>query len=217
MAIYVDLVRHGETILNALGIYQGQSQNVSLSEEGRLQVRNLAQRLSTRTYAAIYSSPLKRAKETAEIIAATRKERLVITAVPELAELDHGVIGGMRNDEIQREYPAQWKEWKQCPLSTKPAFPGGQNPIEEMAKAMARLQDISLQHASGERILCVTHGAKIHLIILSVLGCPDAYHAISVPNCGMVTIQLVHPAHSDAPHTKLFFGEPESEEHQTPP
>src|SRR6185436_9362130 len=84
-------LRHGETEVNRLGLVSGQS-DVELNETGWRQARAAAQRLRGRGIGAIYSSPLKRARDTAGCAAAVLGVEIVI--VPQLAERNWGELEG---------------------------------------------------------------------------------------------------------------------------
>ena len=102
MATFVYLVRHGETVWNAEGRLCGSS-DIPLSPIGQQQAQRLAQRLRSVPLAAIYSSPLRRTRQTAETIAALHN--LPVHPVPELSEIDYGDWEGMAVDELARRFP----------------------------------------------------------------------------------------------------------------
>src|SRR5262245_6041502 len=95
------LVRHGATPLTAEDRYSG-ADGVDLSDEGRRQVQALAERLGKRPIRAVYSSPLSRTFETAEILA--RPHGLGIGKRDGLREISHGHWEGLTRSEVERRF-----------------------------------------------------------------------------------------------------------------
>jgi len=211
MAIEVDLVRHGESIFNALGIYQGASQDSSLSETGIRQAENLARKLALRNYAGIYSSPLKRALNTARIIRQKQPHPPLIYTEEWLKELDHGDIGSMRVRDIKKNYPNEWDLWKRAPAKTSPHFPGGQILPQEAEMACKRLNFLISLWGNGSKILIVSHGAKIKIIVMKILNCLPSFHSLVIKNCGLITLSFSEkmPCHGRPPiyDIKVLMGE----------
>lgn len=190
MAVEVDLVRHGESIFNALGIYQGANQDSSLSETGIKQAESLAEKLASRNYAGIYSSPLKRALGTAKIIRQKQPSCPLIYAEDWLEEFDHGSIGGARIRDIKNIYPKEWESWKRCPAKTSPHFPGGQILTQEAEIAVKRLNFLVSLWGDKSKILIVSHGAKIKIMVMKILNCLPSFHNLVLKNCGLITLSF---------------------------
>lgn len=190
MAIEVDLVRHGESIFNALNIYQGASQDSSLSETGIKQAERLARKLALRNYAGIYSSPLKRAFNTAKIIRQKQQNSPFIYKEDWLKEFDHGDIGAVRVGDIKKNYPNEWDLWKRAPAKPSPHFPGGQILPQEAEMAYRRLNCLVSSWYDGSKILVVSHGAKIKLIVMKILNCLPSFHSLVIQNCGLITLSF---------------------------
>lgn len=159
------LVRHGESEANAAGILQGQLDAFGLTARGRLQSVQVAQQLTREARAdLLLSSPLRRARETAEILGATLG--LSPTYAPELQEYDFGVASGMTSAEIARRWPEFAHVVRQGPpgayakllFDTRPTIPGE----EGMPRFLRRLHDLleRLQAQGGGTVL-VTHGGAI--------------------------------------------------------
>ena len=108
MATTVLLVRHGETKWNALGKFQG-CKDIELSDEGIFQANFLRNRLEN-SFDYIYSSPLKRALNTANIICSNMEINTVIA--PALREIDFGAWEGLTINEIKELYPDNFKIWR---------------------------------------------------------------------------------------------------------
>ncbi|HEU0337127.1 MAG TPA: histidine phosphatase family protein, partial [Gaiellaceae bacterium] len=96
------LARHGETDWNREGRFQGHA-DPPLNDLGRAQARELADRLAREPLAAVYASPLRRAYETAEIVAATHD--LPLRSVAGLREVDVGSWSGLTRSEIEARFP----------------------------------------------------------------------------------------------------------------
>ena len=110
------LVRHGATPFTAEDKFSG-AENVFLSDEGRDQVGRLAQRLADDDINAIYSSPLDRTKETAEIIA--RPHSLTPILKDGLREISHGHWEGMTRNEVEARYGDEYTAWESDPSRSR--------------------------------------------------------------------------------------------------
>ncbi|MGH7917803.1 MAG: histidine phosphatase family protein [Candidatus Binataceae bacterium] len=120
------LVRHGETVGNSSVRYHGRT-DVALSELGRAQIRAAAQRLQEaglRHFAPVFTSPLKRAVESARIIAG---ERAALIELGDFAEVDFGIFEGLTADEIQQCHPIEFAQWNRDRLAPHYAYPGGES------------------------------------------------------------------------------------------
>ena len=164
MTTRVMLVRHGATILSAEDRFAGAS-DVPLGDEGRMQAERLAQRLATDSIAAIYASPLRRAQETATILA--RPHNMTVTALDDLREIDHGRWEGLRREEAASMYPEEYAAWQHDPFTFSPTGgEPGQHVLERGLRAFKQIVDAH----PGEPILVVSHKATIRLVIAHVLG-----------------------------------------------
>lgn len=158
------LVRHGVTEWNALMKFQGHT-DVPLSPEGREQAQLLARRLAGEDIQGFYASDLKRAQETAKIIAAPHG--LNIEKVPDLRELNFGAWEGMTSKEIKESFASEVKLWWDNPLSTR--VPGGET-LEEMVKRNVTALKRIVEANSDKKVVVVSHGGSIRSIVASVLG-----------------------------------------------
>jgi probable phosphoglycerate mutase len=158
------LVRHGATVLNAEDRFAGSS-DVPLGEEGKMQVERLAQRLANDPIAAIYGSPLRRARETATILA--RPHNMPVTVLDDLREIDHGRWEGLRREDAAAMYPEEYASWQHDPFTFAPT--GGEPGQHVLERGLRAFQQIVLAHP-GRSVLVVSHKATIRLIIAHVLG-----------------------------------------------
>ncbi|GAB2224015.1 hypothetical protein Drorol1_Dr00004761 [Drosera rotundifolia] len=152
------LVRHGETDWNALGKLQGQL-DVDLNEVGRQQAVAVAERLSTEPHvSAVYSSDLKRAYETAEIIAA-KCGALKVIRDPTLRERHLGYLQGHVYSELNRLKPEAYRAF--ISAKSDQEIPGGGESIDQLyQRCTSSLQRIAEKHR-GERVIVVSHGGVI--------------------------------------------------------
>ena len=164
------LVRHGATELSAEDRFAG-AVDVLLSDTGRDQARKLGKRLANEQISAVYSSPMKRTVETAQLIVGEKK--LPIKTMPELREIAHGRWEGRKRSEVEKEFNTEYVRWEEDPYTFAPE--GGESGLEVTARALPSLLKIVGQH-EGTTILVVSHKATIRLLISSLLGFdPRAY------------------------------------------
>ena len=158
------MVRHGATVVSAEDRFAGAS-DVALSDEGREQVRQLAERLRNEKIAAVYASPLGRTIETAQILAAPHK--LEVQTRDGLREISHGRWEQMTRREVEEKYPDEAAEWEKDPYTFAPV--GGESGLAVTARALPVLVELVRKHP-GENILVVSHKATIRLLLSSLLG-----------------------------------------------
>jgi alpha-ribazole phosphatase len=158
------LVRHGQTLWNHISRYQGHS-DIDLSDTGRNQASLLSQRLATVSLQAVYASDLKRALDTARIVA--EPHGLDVQALPQLREINFGAWEGLTYKEIESRYPEIASNWYSSPGSTR--IPGGETFQELMERAYSTVTDLARKHDPGA-IAVVTHGGAIRSIICALLG-----------------------------------------------
>jgi broad specificity phosphatase PhoE len=147
------LARHGETDWNREWRFQGHA-DPPLNETGRAQAAELSDALAREELAAVYSSPLRRAFETAEVVA--RAHGLEPVAVDALREVDIGSWQGLTRAEVETRFPEQYARW----LDHGQGWEDGET-YEQMGKrVVAALLELVAAH-EAERILAVTHGGPI--------------------------------------------------------
>jgi broad specificity phosphatase PhoE len=178
------LVRHGETDHNKHNIMQGHL-DVPLNDTGRAQAKHLARYLAARyPLEHIYSSPLRRAYATAEIIAA--KQQCPITAVAELRELDVGLWQGLTLEEGRVTHPTVWENLHADTLYTR--RPGGESYWDLYQRTTAWLAGEVPRHSSGT-VCLVTHGGCVRTLLAYALSAPPELFsfasALTVDNTGL--------------------------------
>ncbi|MEY4550338.1 MAG: hypothetical protein RL685_6533 [Pseudomonadota bacterium] len=158
------LVRHGATSRTAEDRFSG-DHGVDLSEEGRTQVRALAERLRQVQIHAAYASPLERTRETAELLA--EPHQLQVTLRDGLREIGHGHWEGLTRAEVEVRFPQEYSSWEIDPLTYAPE--GGESGISVLARALPVLRELVLAHPT-DTVLVVSHKATLRLLLASLLG-----------------------------------------------
>jgi len=158
------LIRHGETEFSGDDIFGG-SKDVDLNGEGRRQINCLARRLSNENIAAIYCSALRRAIETASILAEPLK--LTPQIRMGLREIHHGHWEPMKEVEVMRCFPEEYAAWQEDPFTFAPE--DGETGLEVLTNALPVIREIVTNH-SGQTVAVISHEATLKLILSSVLG-----------------------------------------------
>jgi 2,3-bisphosphoglycerate-dependent phosphoglycerate mutase len=164
---YVTFLRHGESVGNQENRFQGQA-DFPLTDKGRSQAQALAEHWQAGgvTFDRCITSPLLRAKETAEIVSAALN--VPLEADPLWLEMNNGRLAGMRDDEID------WDEHKFLTPYTR-LGETGESRLEVFLRAGRGIQAI-LDRAPG-RYLVVSHGGILNMAMYSILSiAPQAHH-----------------------------------------
>ena len=149
------LARHGQTDWNRDGIWQGQA-DPPLNALGRHQARALAEKVSRWPVEAVYASDLRRARETADIVAAVLGLPVIVD--PSLRESDVGSWTGLTNAEIAQRFPG----WEYHDGESREAF---------QARVVAAAERIARAH-EGKTVLVVAHGGVVRALQRHALGEP---------------------------------------------
>ncbi len=175
MGFRVILLRHGSTRWNRERRYQG-CVDTPLSEEGRAQVDALAGLLAHRELAAVYASPLGRARETAAVIA--NRHRLPVRVTPEFREICLGLWEGLTIAGVEARFPDAFAAWRDHPHTV--AIPDGERLDQVRERVLQGLGQLGAAHQGGT-VCLVSHGVAIRLLILDALGLtPERLWSISV-------------------------------------
>jgi probable phosphoglycerate mutase len=157
-------VRHGATQLTAEDRFSGAT-GVDLSDEGRHQVQRLAERLGGDDVKAVYSSPLGRTVETAQILA--RPHRLTPILRDGLREISHGRWEGLTRREVEERYPDEYSAWEADPFTFAPE--DGESGVAVLARALPVVREVVVTHPD-QLVVVVSHKATLRLILSSLLG-----------------------------------------------
>ena len=161
------LARHGQSVSNAVRRFQG-VQDVALSDLGARQAEALGQAIRRLPIAAVYTSPLERARRTAEIAAAGLG--VPLTPVDDLRELSLGDWEGRTVEEIRALPGDPYEQWVRDPVACLP--PGAEPLPEVQARVVSAMADIAARHPNGQQVLVVCHGGVISAYLAHCLGLP---------------------------------------------
>ncbi len=175
------LARHGETEWNRVGRWQGHA-DPPLNDTGRRQAAALADMLEGDGISAIYSSDLRRARETARIVGA--RLGLEVTEDPALREIDVGSWSGLTRDEVRTRFPEGFARWVEGQIGHD-----GET-REELARRVVGAVDAVVLSHPGTSVLVVTHGGAIRAIRRHAAGEPGD----PLANCATVELRLPPPA-----------------------
>jgi broad specificity phosphatase PhoE len=179
------LVRHGETTWNVEGRYQGQA-DPPLSERGRAQAEATAQKLADQGLQVLYSSPLRRASETAQIIAL--RLGLSVGYDPRLMEINQGEWEGMLVTDIEQHWPALFSRWVHDPWLV--TLPGGESLSQLQMRVLAAVADMVARHPE-QRIGVVTHKMPIAIIKIHRQGLePERIWELFPANAAWEEVQI---------------------------
>jgi broad specificity phosphatase PhoE len=177
------LARHGETDDNREPIRVQGFTDTPLNSTGRRQAAGLAARLEPLGLRSLWSSDLKRARETAEIVGA--RLGLPVQVDARLREANRGRWEGRRFIDIERECPDLYAAWRRAGASFR--FPGGESLLEQAQRVIAALE--AIRAFSEPPALVVSHGGSIRVVLCQrdPRGL-DAFHDFSVPNVSVVEL-----------------------------
>ena len=159
------LIRHGETSWNWERRIQGCRSDTELSQRGKEQAEKIALLLGKQKVDAIYSSPLKRAMDTAQAIA--QAYGLEVNVAPELREIDAGELEGLFEDELGKRYEGFWREWRKGSPSLP--LPGGESLEGLQRRAWGEIERMMERHPN-EIVAVVSHLFANLAIICQALG-----------------------------------------------
>lgn len=161
------LIRHARSTWNAQGRWQGQA-DPPLDDIGLKQAKALAQHLRSERLLAVYSSPLHRARQTAEAVAA--EHGLQVNLDDRLKERNVGQWSGLTEAQVREQFPEQFAPgwWLTGP-------PGGESQVELNARTMAVFAEVVAAHPEGS-VAVVSHGGSLNAYVLTALGVPLGHH-----------------------------------------
>lgn len=149
MKLYV--TRHGETPYNVENLICGIS-DIELNDHGKVQARKIAEKLKNENIDIIYASPLKRAKETADIISGEINKNVMIDE--RLHEIDFGIFEGM---------PGMTPEFREVKKNHAMRYPQGEKLFEVVQRVYNFLDEVNEKY-KDKTLLVVCHGGIVRVI-----------------------------------------------------
>jgi broad specificity phosphatase PhoE len=183
------LVRHGATDWNLEHRCQGSSDR-ELSEVGVLQAEQIADVFRHENIQAIYSSNLRRARQTAQVI--SRHHNLPVLTEEDVRELDHGELEGLTFNQIKESYGDFLTRWRSEPADLQ--VPGGEKLADVAARAWNGLNQIVERHPGAESILVVSHNFPILSIVCRITKTPlNNYRTFHLEPCSLTRLRYDNP------------------------
>ena len=183
MTMRLHLIRHGETTSNAEGRLQGHLDE-PLSDRGEREAGLLAEKLAGMRIAALYASPLKRARSTADTI--SDRLSLEIQERDFLMERDVGELSGLTGDEIGEQYPA-WRERRYL-VNAGDIVPGYKRDEVFDERVIPNIFALTEAHEEQE-IAVVTHGGVIAAFCRHTLGI-TIRRSMDISNASITTFRI---------------------------
>lgn len=177
MNTIIYLVRHGETDWNTSGKFQGCT-DIPLNENGILQAKLLSERFKG-DFDCIYSSPLKRAFDTAKIIAGNKNTLPLIAH--EMREINFGEWEGLTTKGIASNYPTEFGKWIKDEVEAP--LIGGDGSIRAASIRAEKAVQAIAEANSGKKILIVSHGGIIKAALIGIFKWKmTMYHKLLLGN-----------------------------------
>lgn len=178
------LIRHATNDMMGSGILAGWMPGVHLNAQGRAEAEALARRLAQVEIAAIYASPLERALETAEIVAAPHT--LPVTARERLGEVRCGRWTGQKIERLRRR--RLWRQIQIAPSISR--FPGGESMAEVQMRMCAELESLCAAHPH-QTVAVVSHADPIKAVVAFYVGLPlDLFQRLMVGPASLTVLEL---------------------------
>ena len=179
------LVRHA-TCAPVGRALAGRASGIELSEAGRQQASALAERLSGCGAVAVYASPLERAMQTAQALAA--RLRVPVTPLDGLLELDVGAWTGRTIAALDRDGGDEWKRFNSYRSGTR--APSGELQLEAQTRAVRAVLRLAERHEANT-VVAVTHADIIRAILGHALGVPiDLQHRLEIAPASVSVVEF---------------------------
>ena len=181
--VTIFLIRHGTTDQTGVAI-SGRRRGVHLNPHGREQALGLARHLGAQPINRIYTSPLERARETAEPLA--KALGLQIRVEPALTDIDFGPWSGQTLAAL--ELLDDWKRWNRFRSSLR--IPNGELMTEVQGRMMHQMERLLLKHPN-ETVIVVSHADPIRSVLAHFLGVPlDLLHRIEISPASVSVLEV---------------------------
>ncbi|MGR3741951.1 histidine phosphatase family protein [Companilactobacillus sp. DQM5] len=163
-------IRHGKTQWNLEGRYQGAHGDSSLLDESFEDIKHLSAFLRNIEFTKVYSSPLKRARITAETLIEDLKQEIPIVICDELREFDLGIMEGEKFKDMESKYPELILAFRNSPKDYHHEIVDGESFDEVISRTNRLIKDIAKDSDGSENYIVVSHGAALVAMIKSLIG-----------------------------------------------
>ena len=183
-------MRHGRSIFNEQGRYQGASDEAVLTSKGVQDSFHTGLALQHCSFDAIYTSPLQRTQQTAQqILTALNSHRPIsITTHHDLKEIDLPQWAGRPYLQVRTQLVEDYRCWIEQPQAF---VMGDKHPVQELYAQARRFWENVLPRHSGQTILVVSHGGTIRALLSTALGIDCRYfHSLQQSNCGISQLRF---------------------------
>lgn len=214
-------MRHGESSFNVERRVQGHLDQSTLTENGRVDAGRVGDALSDLQIDAAYCSPLRRARDTAELIISRLQQppAASLQITDNLKEVNLVLWEGVLFSEVQEKYPEEYQNWKHAPHLLKMRIPGANGelvdyyPVPDLYdQATTFWKEILPRHAN-QTLLVVAHSGINRALISTAIGLPpDLYQAVHQSNCGISVLNFAAgfgaPVQLESLNITAHLGEP---------
>jgi len=193
MTTRVILVRHGESSYNVEKRAQGHCDLSTLTEKGEKMAAQVATALKDLKFDAVYSSPLQRAKRTAEIILDGLDNPPPLQTTDDLKEINILLWEGMLFTEVAEKYPEMYAHWHSEPHKVKMTLPDGSElaPVLDLYQQAERFWRSLIPQHQDQTILVVAHSGINRALINTAIGLePADYQRFHISNCGISVLNF---------------------------
>jgi len=186
MGIKIFLIRHGQTLWNKEERYLG-DEDIELTPEGIQQAKLAAKYLSEVNLSNIYSSPLKRAIDTAAFINDGRKIEVIVRE--NLKEANFGEWEGIRYNRMAEEFRDDYTRWLKDPYNNSPT--GGESFKMVQERAVKEIDNIIKENEDNSKVVVVTHGGVIASLLVYWLKIPVSRWWTIIQRQGAINIVII--------------------------
>ncbi len=193
MTTRVILVRHGESSYNVEKRAQGHCDLSTLTEKGEKMAIQVATALKDLKFDAVYSSPLQRAKRTAELILEGFDNPPPLQTTDDLKEINILLWEGMLFTEVAEKYPEMYAHWHSEPHKVRMTMPDGSElvPVEDLYQQADRFWRSTIPQHKNQTILIVAHSGINRALINTAIGLePADYQRFHISNCGISVLNF---------------------------
>lgn len=174
------LLRHGETDFNAQNNRYCGRTDIPVNAKGRAQAETVRRQLEGVTFTGVFSSPLLRAYETAQVVSGRE-----VTKDDRLIEVDFGLWEGKTREQFMEEHPGSWEKWSADPRVNRAGI-NGENAMEVVSRVDAFFEELLSTYSEGT-FLVVAHNGVNRLFMAHKLGMPLANYRRIVQQNSSVT------------------------------